>query len=642
VSDLGGGLVMIGGPDSFGAGAWTRTPIDAILPVNCEIPSQTILPSGALLIVLDCSGSMGSSQGGVEKMEIANEAAVQAVSTLYPQDLVGVIAFDTEARWIVNLTDVRDGGRIIKMIRSIHPGGGTNMYPAMLEAYTALAKLGPEDAAIKHVIVLTDGQSSPGPFFEVLGKMARAGITLSTVGVGDDVDAKLLTSLAQMGGGSFYLVQDPKRLPQIFIKEARTIRKNLLKEKPFTPTLVPTGSPVLAGIAKLPQLQGLVLTGPKNDPRVYMPLVGPEGEPLFAHWQVGLGRVAAFTSDATNRWATAWLNDAIYADFWARAVRLIARPSSSKAYDLAGHIERDRLHLRLDATGSAPGAKNIGDGSGASSGGGYQNFLRITGSVLAPDGAVVPVTLVQSGPGVYEAEVSALPSGNYIVTLLAQSGPNTPAHAIIGGVTKPRGSELRTFSSNRANLEQVASITGGRMLDPAKIAEAGLFTRTGLRESRSLRPLAVPLLLALIVIFLLDVAVRRIAWDLAGIWAWALDRADAVFGLFQARPAEASNATTLTALKKKAAQTEHKRGTGEVAVVVAAVPAPDAQRKFETRADVEPAQDFAAAVGAAKDEPVATQRLSAPKPGAAADEPATTSRLLDAKRRAQDRMEKKG
>ncbi|MCC7408450.1 MAG: hypothetical protein IT442_10285, partial [Phycisphaeraceae bacterium] len=92
VNDLGGGLIVIGGPDSFGAGGWAGSPVDPILPVSCEIPAYSVLPSGALILVIDHSGSMASPVSGTlyNQQQLANEAAVLAVRTLFPGDMVGV------------------------------------------------------------------------------------------------------------------------------------------------------------------------------------------------------------------------------------------------------------------------------------------------------------------------------------------------------------------------------------------------------------------------------------------------------------------------------------------------------------------------------------------------------------------------
>ncbi|MEE9211349.1 MAG: VWA domain-containing protein [Phycisphaeraceae bacterium] len=631
VNDLGGGFVMVGGPDSFGAGGWTNSPIDQILPVECQIPSQTIMPSGALVLVLDRSGSMGSFVAGTQysQQEIANEAAILALHSLYPQDLVGVVAFDNSAKWIVKLQFNSDPQMVTRKVRSIHPGGGTSIYPALVQAYQALAPITPEEAAVKHVSLLTDGHSQSGQYHVIVGKMAQANITLSTIGVGDGHDTQLLSQLAMMSGGTYHPVVNPQLLPQIFIKEARTIRKNLVKEVTFDPQMVPTGSPIVTGLAAPPPLTGLVLTGEKHDPRVFMPMLGPEGEPLFAHWQVGLGRSAAFTSDATNRWATAWLRWGGYPDFWSRTVRAVARPSASREFDLVTAVRGDRLTIRLDASGADT------DATGVKRGGSFANFLTVVGSVLRPDGEPVPVELKQTGPGIYEARVRATDAGNYIVSLFVSdpSGRDAP-RAVFGGVSRPPGSELRTFSSNRAVLEQIAQITGGRVLDPASPATAALFTRESVVESRSIRPLWRPLLLWLLVAFLLDVACRRIAWDVVAMKNWAVERV-AAFGQWL-KPREVEAAATLSALKRRAAQVDQRLASSASPSVA---PPPAATRKFEAEPDAVAAEDFSDAVGAAKDSPTKPRRTTPVGTAETSTEQTdTTSRLLDAKRRARQRM----
>jgi uncharacterized membrane protein len=678
VHDLGGGLIMLGGPDSFGAGGWTNSPIDDILPVDCQIPSQTILPSGALVIVLDRSGSMSSPVAGTNhtQQEVANEAAVLALSTLYPDDLVAVVAFDHSAQVIVPLTPNFAPGSTAKLIRSIQPNGGTNIYTGLDAAWNILKDLPPQDAAVKHVILLTDGQSQEGDTIGTAKNMVRADITISTVGVGDGQNSQLLFQLATMAGGQFYPIADPNQLPQVFIKEARTIRKNLVKEQPFQPQLVNTGSPIMAGITAAPNLQGLVLTGPKNRPGVFMPLLGAEGEPLFAHWQVGLGRTAAFTSDATSRWAQAWVPWDGYADFWTRTVRHIARPTASRNFDLVTSIQGDSLHIRLDASADENAAAASSASSASRSRGSFTNYLAVRGAILAPDGSAQSVTLTQTGPGVYEARVPADQAGNYVVSLFAADPLGEQRQAVFGGASKPPGAELRNFRSNRALLEEVARITGGRVLEPTAAQTPNLFTRDVPFESRSVRPLWRPLLYLLLILIWLDIACRRIAWDLPAIWRWFRGRVAAMSQAMRPRHVEA--AATLGALKARAARfdQDHEpepapglpasagmnssgapasagtQGSGAPASAGtqgSGLPAsagmsshPGARKtKFEARPDYQPAPDVTAAVGGASENEESGSIAAGVRAAQACAKQSAgpmTSRLLDAKRKTRERL----
>lgn len=659
VNNLGGGLIMLGGPDSFGAGGWTNSPIDQILPVSCEIPSQTVLPSGALVIVMDRSGSMSSTVGGSMKtqQDLANEAAALAIGTLYPQDIVGVVVFDSVAQWVVPLRMNDDPGGTISTVRQIQSEGGTNIYSGLELGFQELGKMRMEDAAIRHMILLTDGQSTeptPGGYIKLVGQLRKSGITLSTIGVGDGHDAQLLNQLAMMGGGQYHPILNPNQLPQVFIKEAKTIRKNLIKEGNFTPQLVQTGSPVMAGVGAVPELRGLVLTGAKSDPRVFMPILGPEGEPVFAHWQVGLGRSAAFTSDATNRWGTPWLGWEGYADFWARTMRLIARPSASRDIDLLTSVEGNRLTMRLDAGAQGEAQRRPGQGAA----GGFGNFLRVRGSVLKPDGTAEAVELVQTGPGVYEADAPVEATGNYIVSLFVET-PEGERRAVFGGASKPPGEELRRFEANIPLLQQVAQITGGRYLDAAAMPASGgmgLFSRETEFESRSVRPLWRTLLVLLLVLILLDVACRRIAWDPVAIAGWASAKVRGIGESMRGR--EVKGEATMAALKERRAAAREKmagaeptapastqarpvaQGAADAAPRVAVGPAVSAKRKFEAAGDYEAKDDFAQAVGGAKDDGDARRVAREVKKAAGvADEGSTTNRLLAAKRRAQQKLD---
>ena len=625
VNDLGGGFVMIGGPDSFGAGGWTNSVIDEkILPVDCQIPSQTILPSGAVVIAIDRSGSMGAQVGasGQSQLRLAAEAAALAIGTLYPHDLIGVVAFDNAATWVVPLQKNNHPNATMKTVRSIRGGGGTNILASLSAAFEALTGNSTDlrESSIKHVILLSDGGSS-GNYLPMINDYNRAGITLSTVGVGNGHDVALLESLAINSGGQYHPIDDPTDLPQVFIKEVRTVRKNLIKETNFTPQRVNTGSLLTANLGALPQLQGLVLTGPKHDRRIDMPLLGPEGEPLLASWQVGLGKAAAFTSDATNRWATPWLGWGGYGDFWARTVRTISRPGANRDAELRVNIEGDRLTARLDLYGEDDA---------------LDTERSVAGKVLAPDGTISDITLRQTGPGTFEADAPATQQGSYILNLFVkQAGAgdargNAATEFVAGGATRVPGAELRRFTANRALLESIAAATGGRVLDPANPVAAGLFADAHRIVSESTRPLRWALLPWLLGLLLLDVANRRLAWDLGEIRGW-LTRFTTV-----SRRSSAETKQTLRALKKR-------RGRVRDGVVTDdAAPTPvSSTRKFEAAASKTRGTGLADAVGAARtgDTPPPKSQAKPAESEFDSEGGSTSSRLLAAKRRARERHE---
>src|SRR6185503_12461411 len=285
VRDLGGGFVMIGGEHSFGPGGYYKTPIEQALPVSLDVRQKKHLPSLALVLVVDKSGSMAGT-----KILLTQEAASATVDFLSDRDSVGVIAFDSESSSVVNLTAVEDKRAIIRQIESIQAVGGTNMYPGLRTAYQWLQA---SDAQIKHIIVLSDGRSENGDFSGIARSIRDSGMTLTPVAVGDDADIPLMTMLAGIGGGRFYAVDRPENLPRIFTREASLASRSTIIEEPFSPRLVrPAQATNGIDWASAPQLGGYIGTAERDSLKspAITSLISDKDDPVFAVWQYGLGR----------------------------------------------------------------------------------------------------------------------------------------------------------------------------------------------------------------------------------------------------------------------------------------------------------------------------------------------------------------
>ncbi|MBC7773295.1 MAG: VWA domain-containing protein [Pyrinomonadaceae bacterium] len=497
VNELGGGLVMTGGRSSFGAGGWKGTDLEAILPVRLDLPEKLISPAAAIVFVMDNSGSMNRTVMGSSRSQqkIANEGAAIAVQTLDKTDLVGVITFNTDYTVDIPLARNSDARASAEIIRSITPDGGTNLPPALEEAHRQLKAA---TADVKYVIVLTDGRSSGT---DALPGMAAAlledGIHVTTIGVGDQCDVKTLKAMAERGGGESHYVTDPNTLPRVFTKAVRVLRSPMVRESEFAPVMLATGSPLTQGLSgALPNLGGINLSQARTDPTVTNAMVHPAGEPLLAHWNVGLGRVAAFTSDA-SRWAREWIPTPTYRQFWTDLVRGVARPKSDRSQELTFEVIGNELHVRLDATGE--------DGK-------PMDLLSVPGSLYLPSGQRIPIKLSQTGSGVYEATAPAPSSGNYVVTLTPTLGSRSLS-PVVGGVSRSSGVEFRRLQSNIGLLEELSRMTGGRVFSLDNPAQVKLFDRTGIRPAEARLPLWRTLLLWSVIVFMLDVGTRRVAWD---------------------------------------------------------------------------------------------------------------------------------
>lgn len=490
VNDLGGGLVMVGGPESFGAGGWIDSPVAEILPVDLDPPQKKQMPRGALALVIDRSGSMTG-----QKVEICKVSAAASVRLLSRLDHIGVLAFDAAYDWLVPMRPVGEKDDIYEQIRQIGAGGGTIMGPAMEAAYEALQEV---EAGVKHVVLLTDGITSDRDYcVELSRKMAASRVSVSTVAVGEQADTQLLFDIAEATKGRFYRVTDVMSIPQIFVKEAQVVRRSMIIEHSFSPQVVYSLSETVKGLAApLPTLDGHVLTGPKGGLNQLV-LTSGEADPILATCQSGLGRCAAFTSSADTRWAAQWVQWPEFARFWEQVVRWAGRPAQSPDCEIFADVQGQDVTVQIEAFDE--------DGT-------FLQFAWIQGQVLTPEMTSEPLPLNQMGPGQYAAQFKAGESGSYIVNVqyrrLGEEGVKL-ANAI---VTVPFAPEFRDLSDNLPLLEEVARVTGGRVL-PTDPNAAGLYDYAGLSFPETNLPLLRPLLLIWLGLFLLDVAMRRVVID---------------------------------------------------------------------------------------------------------------------------------
>ena len=621
VQELGGGLLMIGGESGFGAGGWNGTDLEAVLPLDLDPPRELRRPAAALVLVLDNSGSMARPVGGARasQQEVANEAAARAIESLYSESLVGVITFNEFPRTLVELQRNDDSAAIAERVRSIGTGGGTNLAPALERAHDMLRNV---EADRKRIVCLSDGRSPTDRLEAIVASMLRDDIRLTTIAIGDEADHATLKRLAAVGEGEFHPVFNPTALPRVLVDSVQVINKPLIKEGAFAPVVVPTGSALTANLGNAPELLGLVVTGPK--PESSIELTHPDGEPLLARWQAGLGRVAAFTSDLGGPWSDAWRTWPVAPAFWTQLARDTARPSTGHDAELVAEIRDDRLVLTLDAVDER---------------GRFLDYLDVAGTVYAPNGTSSTVRLPQTGPGRYEVDLPARHAGNYIVALAPRRGERQ-LNPMIGGATRATGEEFRQRASNLPLLRDVIEITGGRELDLQRPDAVDLFDRSDMAPHRSYLPAWRWIVAITIGLLLLDVANRRIAWRTRDV------RAAAERALTRATPSHvhgSAAAATLASLREATVPPETPERPARAAAKSpppAASPPPPPTRPKRL---IDVSDALARLRGKTKEKPPAPPDTPADEPeepadpGEAASE--TTSSLLEAKRRARKRLE---
>jgi uncharacterized membrane protein len=631
--DQGSGLVMIGGPDGFGAGGWQDTPVERALPVNCDIRSLQVEGKGGLVLIMHAC-EMADGNNWEKKI------AKLAIDKLGPADEVGVLQFTGQTVWHIPMTLV--GGnkaRLKAQVDTLTPGDMPDFDPGLIMAHKELTDPR-RGLSKKHIIIISDGDPMQNNR-NILTQMVRDLVTVTTVGVathGAPQDQAL--SAIAIKPGKYYKVTDPNQLPAIYTKETRLVSLSFIMEKRFRPVVLARSGPTDKLPDPLAELGGFVRTSPKNSPLVEIPLMTPlvaEQEfPLLAYWHYGLGKAVAFTSDAGTPkfWSRAWAEQegGVYAKFWEQVVDWSLRPTESKRLNMVTEYRDGKVKVTVEArtVDGLPDTK-------------LQLRAGVTGPGDPEGGKKQDLAFVQKNSGQYELEVKAEEAGSYFVTAQAtrtvkQRGRDGKDHeieeaidSVRSGVSLPYSPEFAETESNTALLERIRELTDGQHYEDndeslAEAARSGEVFRRGPDRVKSLLPLWHWLLFVAGVLLFFDVAVRRIALDPGKVRettsrAWARLRGRSV------TPQREEFFERLRSRK---------------AVIGEGLARPEAARRFEAAEGTAPAPAGADAPAPAAPSPSRpAPPPPAPAPGAETQED-YAARLLKAKKKAMDERKKEG
>jgi len=450
----GGGLLVIGGEKNiYIEGKKIEDAMDRALPAKLAPPRS---PEGTcVVLIIDKSSSMEG-----RKMELARLASIGVVDNLRPIDLIGVLIFDNSFQWAVPIRRAEDKTLIKRLISGITPDGGTQIAPALTEAYR---RISPTTATYKHIVLLTDGISEEGDSLDLSREAALKKVTISTVGLGQDVNRAYLEKVATLAGGKSYFLTEPQGLEKILLKDVMEHTGSTTVEKPLQ-AVVAKQTEILEGVAieTAPALRGYVKFIAKPTAESILTI---DKDPLFSRWQLGLGRAAVFTSDAKSRWATDWVTWKGYDKFWTNIYR-----------DLLPQAQAGEVSVELDSANS----ELVVD---------YRLSREMESSldtaakvppifIVGPDGFQKPVPVKKLAAGAYRGRVNiGQRQGLFRIRPVADSRAFPEA-----GFYRPEA-EFTDYGSNEALLKQVAEFTGGRF-NPAP---ADVFSATGRSIASSLR-----------------------------------------------------------------------------------------------------------------------------------------------------------
>lgn len=611
VHDLGGGLVMLGGPESFGAGGWIDSEVSKVLPVKLDPPQTRQQVRGALALVMhSCEMPQGNYWG--------QQVAISAISALSSMDYVGICVFNwgaggpnlNGASWALPMTVAGDKSVPINAAKKMVVGDMPSFEDSMLLSFQGLMSV---PAGQRHAIVISDGDPAP-PSQATMDKYLGSKITITAVMVAGHGGPSAMQNMANATGGRFYNVTNPKQLPQIFIKEAKIVSRSLIQEDLYQPQVVSRLPGPTEGFASVPGISGYVLTAAREG-LAQMPIanVTSEGpDPIYAYWNYGLGKSIAYTSDLSGRWGSQWVSWEQFRAFWEQSIRWVMRPSASANLLVNTRQEGDRAIVEVEAL----------DANAS-----FLNFMQTNAVVLHPDNEATPLSLQQTGPGKYRGEFRTNDAGAYLVNInyAAGSGDSAARGNLQAAVTVPYSREFRDVRHNAALLKDLAEKTKGRVLDvdPNSPEMMDLFNRDRLEVPKSPKEIWDLLAMIAAALFVFDVAARRLSIDPKLLGALAARLAG--------RRSDAST-DTVAAWKRAKSQVSHRKTEAKPK------PAEPADRKvrFEaTDQDAKTAIDVGSEIPqdmrAQPAKPEARPSKPAPEP---ADEGDYTSRLLAAKRRA--------
>lgn len=495
--DTGIGFAMIGGEQSFLPGGYFETPIAEMLPVDLEVRQRKVYPAATVIVVIDISGSMAMQEGGVQKVHLAGQAAIQTLKMLRPMDRFGVIVSGTGCDWLSPVQPAANKERAISQISKIFAGGGGIYVRPSLE-FAQRAFLA-ENTRVKHLIVLADGDDADDQegCFQLAQSLLAQGVTMSVVSLGQGKDVPFLKQLARSGRGNFYLTDRARDLPKMFTADVSLMTRSAIEEGAFVPKIA-SNDDVLKGIDwnSAPPLLAYDLTSDRPMARTL--LRTHKEDPLLAVWQYGLGTSIAFTSDAKPKWAQRWMGWSDFNTFWAQLTRSALRKAGRLNYQLLTRREGGQAVVDLQAFDAE---------------GNPINFLQPDLQISSPTGQGFALTLQQSAPGRYQGRFDIAEFGDYLLTM-KEKQPDGSVRVTTTGFSMAYPPEYRFTRANANLLKRISEMTGGKF-EPA----ASEIFRPISRPNTSASDLWRVCLLSALVLFLLETTVRRVALPLGQAFA---------------------------------------------------------------------------------------------------------------------------
>lgn len=487
VSVYGRSLLAVGGSDTFMYGNMEGTALEDILPVTFTLSESSEGASVAMMLVLDCSSSMSRQS---TYLSVAKQGAIKCVEAMSENDYVGVVSFNRSVYLKSELlqTDETNKDKLTRIISGLNTSQGTYYTDAIEMAHEQLMK---SDAAVKHIIFLSDGQPSDYGYYDAVEDAAEDGITVSTIGLG--YSSNILESMAESAGGRYYYVKSASDLPDIMLSETEQVTVSSLITGEFLPIIAEESelTETLAGV-ELPKLLGYLGTTLKEDAAAY--ITTEEGHPIYASWSYGLGTAACFTSDLYGEWSSEWLDSPVGQELTEKMVETTV----------------DDVHHDSSFTADISVRGKTSDILVATAGDNADHTLSVT---VASENGSKTYVLTQTDPGIFEAQIPTEQSGVYEIMITETDENNNIVDYLETAVAVAYSAEYDAFAeSGEALLSSICGYSDGTIFtDLARLADV---------EVSTIRLIFNPMVLFAVIsmiLLLADIAVRKLRWkDIRG------------------------------------------------------------------------------------------------------------------------------
>ncbi len=495
VYTYGGALLTFGGHEEYDeteAHAYNRsdmygTLLQDMLPVWIE----DYTPPIALMIVLDISGSMGSGSSETSKVTAARRGAMGCINELSAKDYCGIMTLASSYDSLAFLTPTTLAGKrtLTNQISNISGSGGTTFAPALLRAGQEL--LANNAVAKKHILLVTDGMPSDHENYPaVIAQNWANGITTSivTIDASASAQANMIAALDPDNmPGNQHIAATSGTVENAMVEDVQMSMVDEMNDQAFTPT-INAYSPAVSGISQAmlneaPEFGGYFGTSPKSAATTV--LMG-EFVPVYAEWDYGAGNVASFLS------SVGWMQEFLQSDtggtLLENAVRSLLPQHDLRAYDVTVELTPDNYRTQVTIyTGMEEGQTlqlRVTDPSGTETlydGGTYQNYGR--------------------------TNIFTMEEGLYTIVVEKLDAEGTVISSYTTYTTFSYSKEYNMFRDSGEGVQLMADLAesgrGAVIEDAYEVLEGIQRTLHFAYDPR------LPFIIAAIVLFLLDVAVRK-------------------------------------------------------------------------------------------------------------------------------------